>query len=100
MSNDTIISFSDPAFHDELTELVRGGARRMLCEALIADVETFCAQYAGETDDQGRRAVVRNGYLPEREILTGIGPVAVRVPKTPAAGSGDPLAVSERRFHQ
>ena len=33
MSNDTIISFSDPTFHDELTELVRGGARRMLCEA-------------------------------------------------------------------
>ena len=89
MSNDTIISFSDPAFHDELTELVRGGARRMLCEALIADVETFCAQYAGETDDQGRRAVVRNGYLPEREILTGIGPVAVRVPKTrDRAGEG------------
>ena len=77
---------------------------------------------AGRRDDQGRRAVVRNGYLPEREILTGIGPVAVRVPKTrdragegrcfrsellppylkedPAAGSGDPLAVSERRFHQ
>ena len=48
MSNDTIISFSDPTFHDELTERVRGGARRMLCEALIADVETFCAQYAGE----------------------------------------------------
>ena len=89
MSNDTMISFSDPAFHDELTELVRGGARRMLCEALIADVETFCAQYAGETDDQGRRAVVRNGYLPEREILTGIGPVAVRVPKTrDRAGEG------------
>ena len=89
MSNDTIISFSDPAFHDELTELVRGGARRMLCEALIADVETFCAQYAVETDDQGRRAVVRNGYLPEREILTGIGPVAVRVPKTrDRAGEG------------
>ncbi len=122
MSNDTIISCSDPTFHDELTALVRGGARRMLCEALIADVETFCAQYAGETDDQGRRAVVRNGYLPEREILTGIGPVAVRVPQTrdragegrclrselfatgfeedPAAGSGDPLAVSERRCHQ
>ena len=49
MSNDTIISFSDPTFHDELTERVRGGARRMLCEALIADVETFCAQYGGET---------------------------------------------------
>ena len=89
MSNDTIISCSDPTFHDELTALVRGGARRMLCEALIADVETFCAQYAGETDDQGRRAVVRNGYLPEREILTGIGPVAVRVPQTrDRAGEG------------
>jgi len=32
-------------------------------------------------DEQGRRAVVRNGYLPDREILTGVGPVAVKVPK-------------------
>jgi transposase-like protein len=33
------------------------------------------AKYEGQTDEQGRRAVVRNGYLPEREILTGVGPV-------------------------
>ncbi len=29
----------------------------------------------------GRRAVVRNGYLPGREIVTAVGPVPVRVPK-------------------
>ena len=38
-------------------------------------------QYANVTDLAGRQAVVRNGYLPEREILTGLGPVAVRLPK-------------------
>ncbi len=38
------------------------------------------AQYAGQTVD-GKRAVVRNGYLPERTIQTGLGDVPVKVPK-------------------
>ncbi len=29
----------------------------------------------------GQRAVVRNGCLPEREVLTAAGPIAVKVPK-------------------
>ena len=41
------------------------------------------------SDARGRRAVVRDGYLPAREVLTGIGPVTVRVPRTrDRSGSG------------
>ena len=38
-------------------------------------------QFAKATDEKGRKRVVRNGYLPEREVQTGIGPVAARVPR-------------------
>jgi len=41
------------------------------------------------TDDAGRRRIVRHGHLPEREIQTGIGPVAVRQPRVREAGSTD-----------
>jgi len=46
-----------------------------------AEVSATLAQFADYKDEAGHRHVVRNGYLPEREILTGIGPVSVRVPK-------------------
>ena len=80
MSKDTIVSFSDPVLHDELTDLVRDGARRMLHTALNVEVEAFCGQFE-DTIEGGRRAVVRNGYQPEREVLTGVGPVRVKRPK-------------------
>lgn len=82
MANDTVISFCDPAFRDELSELVRRGAQRIVREAVEAELKVFLDEHAAERDEDGRRAVVRNGYLPEREILTGIGTVPVRVPKT------------------
>jgi len=44
------------------------------------------AKYEGQVDEQGRRIVVRNGYLPEREILTGVGPMPVKVPKVRSRG--------------
>lgn len=72
-----------------LDQLVREGARRMLQAAIDAEVDEFLAQHAGRTDEQGRRLVVRNGTLPEREILTGAGKLAVTQPrvrdKSPAA---------------
>jgi transposase-like protein len=64
-----------------LTELLREGAQRLLKQAVEAELSEFLAAYEGRSDEIGRAAVVRNGYLPEREVLTGIGPVAVRVPK-------------------
>ena len=58
-----------------LDELVREGARRMLQSAIDADVDTFIAQHCDRTDERGRRQVVKNGSLPEREILTGAGAI-------------------------
>jgi transposase-like protein len=81
MSNDTTIGFHDPAFADELTDLVRDGARRIIREAVQAELEAYLATH-DEVDGSGRRQVVRNGYLPEREVVTGVGSVAVQVPKT------------------
>ena len=53
----------------------------MLAEALEAEIESFLSQYADFKDDQGRKRVTRNGYLPEREIQTGIGPVPAKAPR-------------------
>ena len=89
MGNDTIVSFSDPAFRDALSELVRKGAQRIIRHAVDAELKVFLDAHAAQRDTQGRRAVVRNGYQPERDVLTGIGAVQVRVPKTrDRAGAG------------
>jgi putative transposase len=82
MSEDTVVRFRKPdAVRDALTELLREGAQRLLKQAVQAELEEFLAARAELCDEHGRAAVVRNGHLPEREVLTGIGPVAVRVPK-------------------
>jgi len=64
-----------------LDEIVRQGAQRMLQAALETEVQDFVARHQEVVDEQGRRQVVRNGYLPEREVLTGAGPVPVRQPR-------------------
>ncbi len=82
MDEDTVVRFQKPgSVRDSLTELLREGAQRLLQEAVRSELEEFLAMHADQRDDKGRAAVVRNGYLPERALLTGIGPVAVRVPK-------------------
>ena len=65
---------------DALTELVREGARRIIAQALEAEAQELIATISRSLPD-GRSGIVRNGYLPERDILTGTGPVTVRVPK-------------------
>jgi len=42
---------------------------------------TFSAVMASSRPGDGRQRVVRHGHLPEREVLTGIGPVALRQPR-------------------
>lgn len=66
---------------DALTEVLRGGARQLLEQAIEAEVAAYIAEHADQTDVHGHRLVVRNGYLPERQIQTGIGPVAVCQPR-------------------
>jgi len=53
-----------------IDEIVREGARRMLAEALQAEVDAYIAAFTAERDDNGRRLVVRNGYHQSREVLT------------------------------
>lgn len=64
-----------------LEELVRRGARDILQRAIEAELEVLLDEFASVSLIDGRRAVVRNGYLPAREILTTVGPVEVQVPK-------------------
>jgi putative transposase len=64
-----------------LDDLVRRGARQVIQQAIEAELAELLAQYSNVKTLAGRQAVVRNGYLPEREVLTAAGPVAVQVPK-------------------
>jgi len=64
-----------------LEELAREGARRLLAQALEAEVAEFMEKHQEKTDAEGRRLVVRNGYLPARQLVTGIGPVEIRQPR-------------------
>jgi putative transposase len=83
MGKDTVVSFTKPeGFEDELTRLLRVGAQRLLLEAVDLELDQFLSMYMEMRDSEGRRAVVKNGHLPERDILTGLGPVGIRVPKT------------------
>lgn len=83
MKNDTVIDIKKPeAFiNDPISEVIRHGARRLLTAALEAEVESFLNQYKQMQDKNGHKRVVRNGYLPEREIQTGIGQVSVKAPR-------------------
>ena len=70
MSKDNVVALSSPeSVEDPLTELLRSGAKRLIQQAIEAELADLLAQYAGQLDEQGRRAVVRNGYLPEQVSL-------------------------------
>lgn len=64
-----------------LEEVIQQGAREMLLRAIEAEVAGYIGQHAHLRDEAGHRLVVRNGHLPEREILTGIGPIPIRQPR-------------------
>jgi hypothetical protein len=82
VSNSNVITLAQPgAFNDSLTEILRTGARALLAQAVEAEVAEFLAKHADLKTETGQQRVVRHGHLPEREIMTGIGPVAVRQPR-------------------
>jgi hypothetical protein len=53
-----------------LDQIIQDGARRMLQAALENEVEVFLERHSNKVDNDGRRQVVRNGYLPSRELVT------------------------------
>ena len=66
---------------DALSEILRGGARRMLAAALEAEVEAYVSAHAEARDEAGQRLVVRNGHCPPRSIQTGLGSLEVKRPR-------------------
>ena len=85
MEEDNLVDYRNPGVPlpvaDALTEVLRRGARELLQQAVEAEVAVVLEQHAALQDERGRQRVVRNGYLPERTIQTGIGEVPVRAPR-------------------
>src|SRR5437016_12398072 len=82
MTDSNVIKLAQPgAFTDSLTEILRSGARALLTQAVEAEVAEFLAKHTDLKTETGQQRVVRHGHLPEREIMTGIGPVAVHQPR-------------------
>lgn len=89
MPNDNVTKLIQPgAFEDPLTQVLRDGARTLLAQAVEAEVADFLAKHAALKTEDGRARVVRHGHLPEREVMTGIGAVAVRQPRVRDRGVG------------
>jgi putative transposase len=82
MQEVTTTRFAFPSTsRDALTEILRQGAQAMLTTAIEAEVGEWIESHRHLEDSRGHRQVVRNGYLPERQITTGIGPVKIRQPR-------------------
>jgi putative transposase len=90
-STSNVVAFADPSIEkDPLTELIRRGAQELLNQAVEIELEERMAELQARRLPDGRQAVVRNGYHPERQVQTGIGPVTVQIPKI-RARDGKPV---------
>jgi putative transposase len=80
MTNNNIVALNTPA-QDVLSELLKTGAQQLLTQAIEAEVATLIAQHRGLMTESGLQGIVRNGYLPERTVQTGLGDIDVKIPK-------------------
>lgn len=92
MTKNTVIEFTGrEQFTDALTELLRTGAQQLIEQAVQAELTEYMEQFSDRLLADGKVAVTRNGYHPERKIQTGIGPVKVRMPKV-RSRDGEPVS--------
>ena len=91
MVKSTVVPFELPSEFspDPLTEVIQAGAKELLRTAVQAEVSAFIAEHAHLLDEEGRQRLVRHGFLPEREMMTGIGTVPVQVPRVRDRGSNE-----------
>ena len=89
MAKSTVLPFEQPSQFspDPLTEVIQAGAQALLRTAIQAEVSGFISEYTHLLDEEGRQRLVRHGFLPEREMMTGIGKVSVQVPRVRDRGS-------------
>ncbi len=82
MEKDNVVDLVQPGeFKDHLTEILRQGAQDIILQAVEAEFAAFLEAHSQEKLENGRKRVVRHGHLPERKVVTGIGPVPVKVPR-------------------
>ena len=71
MPQDNVIKLIQPGFFDDqLTGILRNGARALLAKAVEAEVADFLDKHADLKTGDGQQRVVRHGHLPEREVMT------------------------------
>ena len=81
MTNSTVVRLQQPEFIDDpLTDLLRKGAKDLISKAVEAELAELLSKFSDLQID-GKKAVVRNGYLPQRQVQTGLGNVDVKIPK-------------------
>ena len=78
------------AIVDALTELLRAGAEKLIYRAVEGEIADLLSVHSERRLADGKAGVVRNGYLPARELQTGLGPVTVKIPKV-RAKTGEPV---------
>ena len=89
-SDSTVVSLRQPdTVDDPLTAVLRNGARRLLAQAIEAEADAFLAMMKSVQLPDGRDRLVRHGHGPERQVQTGIGPVAVQRVRLRDRGAGE-----------
>lgn len=81
MKKDNVVRLEDRVVRESrsaLDEILRKGAQKMLGQAIANEVEEYIQAHSDDRDESGRRLVVRNGSLPERDLVTGLGPVRIK----------------------
>lgn len=68
-------------FKDYLEEILREGARKLLKQAIENEVNEYIESFKHLKEEENKRLVTRNGYLPERTIQTGLGNIAIKQPR-------------------
>ena len=85
MAQSTVVELTGrDTIADPLSELLRVGAEQLIYQAVEAEVGELLSAHSERRLADGKAGVVRNGYLPARELQTGLGPVTVKIPKVRA----------------
>ena len=87
-----------PFANDPLTEVIANSVREILAVAVKAEARQWISERAHLLDADGHRLVVANGYLPERQILTGIGTVSIKQPRVEDRRPADQREKLNRRI--
>ena len=82
MRKNSVVEFRGrEAGADPLTELLRAGARQLIHQTVEAELQELIEAHCDRHTADGKAGVVRDGYHPERELQTGMGPVVRKLPQ-------------------